>query len=147
MKMIMITMMIATCFLAAKKKPLFGQLTLTGMLAVDWLKDGTEVDVRKITLGNPQFMRDDFNIPEWANEKTVVGLLYPRDEWANPIFVSQNSVLQWLEAKCAEFEASGATVSGNKHSATIEFGDDCIPMRFNRAKDGGKFARYICELK
>ena len=147
MKLILILTMSAVAFLAAKKKPLFGQMTLTGMLAVDWLKDGMEVDVRKITLGNPQFLTDDWNIPEWALEKKTVGLLFPMNEWENPIFVSQNSVLQWLEAKCAEWEAAGATVEGNKHTATIEFGDDSVPMTFNRDKNGGKFAKYICELK
>ena len=147
MKLILILTMSAVAFLAAKKKPLFGQMTLTGMLAVDWLKDGMELQVRKITLGNPQFMTDDWNIPEWAVEKKTVGLLFLQNEWENPVFVSQNSVLQWLEAKCAEWESAGATVSGNKHTASVEFGDDAIPMTFNRDKNGGKFAKYICEIK
>jgi hypothetical protein len=147
MEMIMLTTMIAICLMARKKKPLFGQMTLTGMLAVDWLKDGMELEIRKITLGNPQFMTDEWNIPEWAMEKKTVGLLFLKDEWANPVFVSQNSVLVWLESKCAEWEAAGATVEGNNHSASVLFGDDAIPMTFHRDKKGGKFAKYICEIK
>jgi len=34
-----------------KKKAVFGQLTLTGEVAVDWMKAGTEVTIGKVEIG------------------------------------------------------------------------------------------------
>jgi len=53
----------------------------------------------------------DFNLPDWAKEKGICALIFPQDEWGNPMLVTQKSILRVLEAKCSEFEAAGATVN------------------------------------
>lgn len=144
----MITVMIAIyCVLAAKKKPVFGQLTLTGQLAVDWLKPKTEVTVRKISFFNPQLIDADWNFPEWAMTKQTIALIFPLSEWENPIMVTQASVLKWLEAKCVDWEAKGATVSSTSVESIIEFDANHPEMTFNRDEKAGKFAPYLCALK
>lgn len=144
--MLMITIAIY-CVLAAKKKPVFGQLTLTGQLAVDWLKPNTEVVARKITFFSPQLQTENWNLPEWVMHKTVIALIFPLNEWENPIMVNQASVLKWLESKCVEWESKGATVSSTSIESVIEFDSNHPEMVFNRDEKGGKFAPYLCALK
>lgn len=145
---ILITATIALyCVLAAKKKPIFGQLTLTGKLAVDWLKPKTEVTVRKITFCNPQLMTDEWNLPEWVMNKTTIALIFPLSEWENPIMVNQASVLKWLEARCVLWEEAGAAVSASKHQQHVEFDANHPVMTFNRDEKAGKFAPYLCAIK
>jgi len=135
------------CVLAAKKKPVFGQMTLTGMLALDWMKPGTETTATKIQIGHPSQFESDWNVPEWAKEKAYVALLYPEDIFSNPIFVSQASIVKWLEAQCSVWEEAGAKVSMTKNIATIEFEENFPVMVFNRDEKAGKFAPYLCALK
>ena len=95
----MIEQLMMTCALAlllmAKKKttPVFGQMTLTGEKALDWLKNGTEVQARKIWIGTT-YMAEEYNLPDWAKEKGIIAMIFPIDEWANPILVTQKSVLR-----------------------------------------------------
>ena len=135
------------CLLAAKKKPVFGQMTLPGELALDWMKPGTEITATKIQMGHPTQFQETWNVPEWAKEKAVVALLFPEDIFRNPIFVSQASICKWIEAKCAEWEAAGANCSVKKQVATIEFDENFPVMVFNRDEKAGKFAPYLCALK
>ena len=135
------------CVLAAKKKPVFGQLTLTGQQAVDWLKPKTEVTVRKISFFNPQLIEADWNFPEWVMNKQTIALIFPISEWENPIMVNQASVLKWLETKCVDWEAKGATVSSTSVESIIEFDANPPVMTFNRDEKAGKFAPYLCALK
>ena len=59
--------------LAGKKKPVFGQLTLTGELALDWLKDGSEIIAGKIMIG-PCGAFPEYNVPDWASERNDMWL-------------------------------------------------------------------------
>jgi len=102
---------------ATKKtmKPVFGQLTLTGDLAVDWVKHETKITARKIWFGSASLF-DEYNLPEWAVEKGIVALIFPIDEYQNPLLVTQKSILKFLERHCCEWEAKGATVASLKRS-------------------------------
>lgn len=139
------TLVALLVLLAKKKQPVFGQLTLTGSMALDWLKDGTEVVARRIQIGNP-LKFTDWNVPDWAIDKGYVALIFPCDPFANPFFASQASVVAWLERSCAEWEEEGAKVSVETGIATIDFEENHPHMKFSRPKNGGKFARYQCEL-
>ena len=133
----------------AKKKtatPVFGQMTLTGEKALDWLKNGTEVTARKIWIGSVG-MADEYNLPDWAKDKGIIAMIFPIDEWANPILVTQKSVLRVLEAKCAEWEAAGAIVNILTNAVggqigEIIFEEDQPKMEFIRPEDGPTYAPY-----
>jgi len=135
-------------FMMAKKKttPVFGQMTLTGEKALDWLKNGTEVMARKIWMGST-YMAEEYNLPDWAKDKGIIAMIFPVDEWANPILVTQKSVLRVLEAKCAEWEAAGAAVNiltkpGTGQIAEILFEENQPQMEFIRPEDGPTYAPY-----
>jgi hypothetical protein len=128
------------------KTPVFGQMTLTGEKALDWLKNGTEVTARKIWIGSTG-MADDYNLPDWAKDKGIIAMIFPIDEWSNPILVTQKSVLRVLEAKCAEWEAAGATVNIltnalNGQIGEIIFEENQPRMEFIRPEDGPTYAPY-----
>jgi len=132
----------------AKKKttPVFGQMTLTGEKALDWLKNGTEVTARKIWIGST-YMAEEYNLPDWAKDKGIIAMIFPVDEWANPILVTQKSVLRVLEAKCAEWEADGAAVNiltkpGTGQIGEIVFEENHPRMEFIRPEDGPTYAPY-----
>ena len=88
-------------FLAAKKKPVFGQMTLGGEKALDWLKAGLEIEVSKVEIGYPAAFKG-WNLPEWAMERVFIGILHPsleaENDWQNPVLITQGSVLKWLES-------------------------------------------------
>ena len=142
-----IMMMIMALLGAAKKAkmPVFGQMTLTGEKALDWMKNETVITTRKIEMGAAPLF-DGWNMPDWAKEKGIVALLYPIDEWANPVLVTQKSILRVLEAKCAEWEAAGAAVTIMKvqlgQIAVIEFDENQPRMEFLRPADGPTYAPY-----
>ena len=67
---IMITIL-ALCGAAKKAKmPVFGQMTLTGEKAVDWVKNESKITAKKIWMGAGPLLTD-FNLPEWAKEKVL----------------------------------------------------------------------------
>tara|TARA_R110001606_G_C15315119_1_gene644040 strand:+ start:914 stop:1363 length:450 start_codon:yes stop_codon:yes gene_type:complete len=123
------------------KKPVFGQLTLTGELALDWLKSGVEIQVRKLWMGSTG-IASEYNLPDWAKEKGVIAMLFPMDEWANPVLVTQKSVLRVLEAQCAEWEAKGAKCTMTRGKAEILFEENQPRMEFVRPEDGPTYAPY-----
>ena len=89
---------------------------------------------------------DEFNMPEWAKEKGLVALIWPVDEWGNPMLVTQKSILKVIEAKCCEFEANGATVEIKKRKlgqvACIEFDENHPRFEFIRPKNAKQFDPY-----
>jgi hypothetical protein len=158
--MIEIALIIAAMALMAGKKkataPIFGQLTLTNDLALEYLKsslDGFTRRATKILWITPlEAQAKGYSIPDWVIQN------YEKFEWSAivydesndvlPLFVYQNSALQELEKKLAEFEAEGAEiVQDSPRSMTINFGDNPAVMRFWRNEKGGKFARYHLEVK
>lgn len=136
------------------KKPVFGQMTLTGQKALDWLKNGTNVQARKIWMGNTNLFDSDWNMPQWALDKGVCALIFPANEYDNPILVTQKSVLRVIEAKCMEWEAEGCavnilTISGSGATgqiAEILFEENGPIMDFKRDPEGPTYAGYETEF-
>jgi len=145
-KYIMISIILL--FLAVKKKPVFGQMTLTGDLALDWIKGGVEnvVQVVKIEFGSAKLFSERFNIPDYHLEKGVVALLYPLSEWGNPVLVTQKSILKPLEAQCVAWEEAGAKVGTEKVQlgviGRIEFEEKHPVISMFKDKKAPQFAPY-----
>lgn len=127
------------------KKPVFGQLTLTGEKAVDWVKPDSTITARKIWIGTAGAF-DDYNLPDWAKEKGIVALIFPLSEWGNPMLVTQKSILRVLESKCAEFEEQGCAVNILKvqlgQVAEIIFEENEPTFTFIRPKNAKQFDPY-----
>lgn len=140
-------------FLATKKKPVFGQMTLTGDLALDWIKAGVEnvVEVCKIEFGSAKLFADNYNIPDYHMEKGVVALLYPTSEWGNPVLVTQKSILKPLEAQCVLWEESGADVTNVKtqlgYIGRVEFSDSHPKITMFKDKKAKQFAPYEVKIE
>lgn len=132
--------------MAKKKMPVFGQLTLTGDLALDWLKDGMKIVVSMVDIG-PIGAFGQYNVPEWAGEKTGdIALLHSPNQYDNPVLVTQRSVLRALEYFCVEKEEQGAKTSVEKYNefqfGRLDLADAAVELSFFRDKDKGKFAPY-----
>lgn len=141
-------MSVILLFLAAKKKPVFGQMTLTGDLALDWVKQGEELVLkpRKIEFAPAEIYAEDYNVPEWHMDKGLVALIWPQSEWGNPVFVTQKSILKPLEAQCAAWEEKGATCSVVKYGKAtigrIEFDDAPPTIKIFKDQAAKQFAPY-----
>ena len=132
---------------AAKKTktPVFGQLTLTGEKAVDWVKPDSTITASKILMGAAGAFAD-YNLPEWAKEKGLVALIFPISEWGNPMLVTQKSILRVIEARCAMFEENGCDVDvvkmHNVQVARIYFDENEPKLTFIRPKNAKQFDPY-----
>ena len=137
-----------------KKKPVFGQLTLTGELALDWMKNGMEVLVARVDIG-PISAFEQYNVPEWAGEKTGdIAILHNPNQFTNPVLVTQRSILRQLELWCVEKESQGATTSVEETVSTnpagmgkVQFGrldleDNPVKLLFTRDEKKGQYAPY-----
>jgi len=144
-------MAMLSLLMAAKKKPVFGQLTLTGEMALDWLKDGSEIIAQKIMFG-PIGAFPEYNVPEWAQDRcSVIAIMEHADGFSNAMLVSQGGVLKTLERLCVDWEAQGAKayVEGKAHSArsVIEFEENQPKITFTRDESKGKFAPYEVKIE
>lgn len=133
-----------------KKKPVFGQLTLTGDLALDWMKNGMERTIAMIDIG-PIAAFGNYNVPDWASEKSGdIALLHGPNQYENPVLVTQRSILRALETFCVEKEEEGAVTSVEKcegfHFGRLELNDNPVTLRFTRDEAKGKFAPYEMEV-
>jgi len=148
---IAITIM-ALCGATKKNKPVFGQMTLTGQQALDWVKDGVRVTASKIQMGSPALF-DEWNIPEWGLTKDVIAIIFPTDKFQNPFLVTQKSILKILEAQCCEWEEAGATCdvgtgngkTGNgirRNVAQIVFNENEPTFEFIRPEDAKTYDPY-----
>tara|TARA_R110000751_G_scaffold75228_2_gene151693 strand:+ start:916 stop:1329 length:414 start_codon:yes stop_codon:yes gene_type:complete len=129
-----------------KTKPVFGQLTLTGEMALDWMKPDTEVIIGKVEIG-PVGAFPEYNVPDWASERTGdIGLIHPANNFANPILVTQRSILRALEIWCVEMEISGCTTSvvkaGSAHKGVLVIEEGNPTLKFTRDATKGQFAPY-----
>ena len=130
----------------AKKKSVFGQLTLGGDIALDWLKDGSETQAAKIMFG-PVEVFEEYNVPDWAKERCGIIAIIESANGANPLLVSQGGVLKVLERHCADWEDQGAKCTAAKNGKlTIEFDDNYPSIQFTRDESKGKFAPYVVTL-
>ena len=148
-----ITVAMLLCLaLAAKKKPTFGQLTLTGQHALDWLKtaeaeneEGVTYKVAKLRMVLVQTLIDEgWNVPDWKEPRTWTVLLFLSEpEYANPIWVHQRSAVMELEKHLATWEEQGAQVDDKERS--VDFADAPLDINFRRGT--GKFARYVVSVE
>ena len=134
--------------LAAKKrtKPVFGQLTLSGDLALDWMKNEMEIIIGKVMIG-PMGAFPEFNVPDWANERTGdIGVIYHANSYANPVLVTQRSILRALEIWCVDQEAKGAETlvekKGSGQRGVLIIKENNPTLQFVRDLEKGKFAPY-----
>ena len=132
--------------MAKKTKPVFGQLTLTGELAVDWMKAGTEVTIGKVEIG-PIGAFEQYNIPEWACERSGdIALIYPSNGYENPIMVTKRSILRVLEIWCVDMESQGCKTevvkSGASQKGVLHIDENQPTYQFDRDESKGKFAPY-----
>jgi|TARA_R110000824_G_C15195444_1_gene675212 hypothetical protein len=132
------------------KMPLFGQLTLTGEKALDWVKNPTEITAKIIWFCSVNALHD-WNVPEWAKDKGIVALIFPTNEWGNPVFVTQNSILKVLESMCADWETKGASckVIGTKiqgQKTQIMFEENEPTFKFSRPENCKTYDPYIVEV-
>jgi len=135
-------------------KPVFGQLTLTGELALDWIKKDmiNEIIATKIWFCNVAALESEWNVPEWAKDKGIVALIFPTSEWGNPLFITQKSILKVLEARCVDWETKGARCSliGTKtqgQKSCIEFGENPPMIKMYRGEKARDFDPYIVEIE
>ena len=133
-----------------KKMPVFGQLTLTGDLALDWMKAGLEMEIAKIDIG-PIGAFGNYNVPDWAKEKSGdIALLYTANQYDNPVMVTQRSILRQLETFCVEAEENGAVTAIESYNeykfGRLELNDNVVRMKFTRDESKGKFAPYLMEV-
>jgi hypothetical protein len=147
-EVVMIMSIILPVLMAAKKtkKPVFGQLTLTGDLALDWMKDGMEIIVGKVMIG-PMGAFPEYNVPEWANERTGdIGVIYHANSYANPVLVTQRSILRALEIWCVDQEAKGAETlvekKGSGQRGVLIIKENNPNLTFTRGDDPGKYDPY-----
>lgn len=132
--------------MAAKKKPVFGQLTLTGELALDWMKPDTEIIIGKVEIG-PIGAFPEYNVPDWASERTGdIGLIHTTNKYENPVLVTQRSILRALEIYCVDMEAKGAECevvkSGTAMKGVLTIAENNPTFRFTRDASKGQFAPY-----
>ena len=129
-----------------KKMPVFGQLTLTGELALDWMKNETEMAVAKVEMG-PIGAFQNYNVPDWAGEKTGdIALLFTPNNYANPILITQRSILRALENWCVLQEMRGAESSIETKfkckAGVLTIEENHPTLKFVRDLDKGKFSPY-----
>ena len=133
-----------------KKVPVFGQLTLTGEMALDWMKNGMEVEVAAIEIG-PIGAFQAYNVPDWASERSGdIAILHKPNKFDNPVLVTQRSILRQIEIWCVEQEAKGATTSVETEYGVqygrLDLNDQPVKLQFSRDETKGKFAPYTMEV-
>ena len=146
---------IISLVMATKKrptKPVFGQLTLSGSMALDWMKNEMEITIAKVLIG-PIGAFPEYNIPPWAleNPKIMSGdvaVIHRADKFENPVFVTQVSILRALEIWCVEQEAKGAETrvekKGSCRRGVLFIAEGKNPtLKFVRDLDKGEFAPYV----
>ena len=148
-EMIAIASAIMLFSMVKKDMPVFGQLTLTGEKALNWLKNGDMIVASKIWMCHPNAL-SDWNVPEWAKDKGVVALIFPMSEWENPMLITQKSVLRVLEAKLSVWETAGALCD------TLKVGDGIVcqilfeevnpAFTFSRPADCKTYDPYTVEI-
>jgi hypothetical protein len=123
-------------------KPVFGQLTLGGSMALDWLKSGTVVFIASIMIADVKAFTTRWDIPEWATG--FAAIIQPAEAHLNPVLVTQMSVVRWLENKCVEWEGvigEGYMQTINEvQVATLDL--DSIPEVLFERTGKGKFDPY-----
>ncbi len=133
-----------------QKKPVFGQLTLGGVMALDWLKRGDCQEIGGITyeVSKMRFitnggMRDSgYNIPDWADENAWCVLLTRADPLENPVWVSQKTAVEGIEYYAAQWEEQGAEICDK--TRTLSLGEATVKLNFTKGHK--HFDRYRVQV-
>jgi hypothetical protein len=133
-----------------QKMPIFGQLTLTGEKALNWLKNGDEITAKIIWFCSVSAL-NDWNVPEWAKEKGICALIFPVNDFENPMFITQKSVLKILESQCVAWEEAGANCKliGTKlqgQKTQIMFEENHPTFIFSRPEGCATYAPYEVKI-
>ena len=142
------------CLLTAKKKTVFGQMTLRATKALEYLKTTPEPTEKKVSrftwIHKIRAATDDWELPQWVMENERYDWVCILDvEGGLPFLVYQKSALRVIEAHLMKLESNGASVE-SKHRGqvlTVDLGDDACEVKFWRNPNGGKFAPFNVEFK
>lgn len=133
------------------KKKRFGQATLSGTQALDWVKPGRTAHPLGVTMGNGHSLAEaGYRIPDWATEKDA-WIIHQRDdptgmEPRTPVLVTQRSIIRQLDRWASAAEDDGAKAVDDEHgNVTLMVSEDIVTVwTFTRGK--GKFAPYMVEV-
>lgn len=137
------------CLLAAKKKTVFGQMTLRATKALEYLKTTPEPMKRIVTrftwIHKIRADLEDWELPSWVMDNEKYDWICILDvQEGLPFLVYQKSALRGIEEHLMKLEAQGAKIE-TKHKGqvmTIDLGDDQVEISMWRNPNGGKFAPF-----
>jgi len=129
-----------------KQMSLFGQMTLMGLMALNWLKEeGKTTQIKRILMGDAKAFESEYDMPPFA--KGWIAILHDVDKYVTPLFVNQISALKWLETMAIEWDGMCATAVKNKNGYMELVMDDGEERVVNIKKSGTKqFDEYICQI-
>jgi len=152
----MIEIMILTalyCVLAAKKKTVFGQMTLKATKALEYLKTTPEPIHKTVTRFTwiHKILADveDWELPEWVLSNDKYDWICILDvEDGLPFLIYQKSALRGVESHLMKLEAQGAKIETKKKGQvmTVDLGDESAQISLWRNPNGGKFAPFNVEF-
>lgn len=131
-----------------KKESIWQQTSLTGRRSMDWLKNGSTVEVSAIELGLEADFSEEFELPEWLqNSGKDVMVIYDINGNKSPLLVTSQPIIRWVVDFIIEAEKKGAKSTVKNGRAIVNFGEKEIPKwKFVRDEKAGKFAPYQVEI-
>ena len=134
--------------MAKKQASIWQQQSLSGRRSMDWLKNGSTVEVSAIELGREADFSEEFELPEWLeNTGKDVMVIYDINGNKSPLLITSQPVIRWVVDFIIEAEKKGAksTVKGGR--CIVNFGAKDVPKwKFVRDEKAGKFAPYQVEI-
>jgi hypothetical protein len=135
---------------ARKKKPVFGQMTLTSSKALEYLKTSEEAFVRQVQkiiwISKQEADKDGWAMPDWVmdSEKYLwTAILIDVSQAELPLLVYQKSAIEAIEAHLMKMESEGAVIDQvNPRRMDVDMGDDSIRISLWRNPKGNRFSRY-----
>lgn len=134
---------------ATKKR--FGQVTLSGTQALDWVKPGRTAHPLGVTMGTGASLEDaGYRIPDWAKDKDA-WVIHQRDDPTGesprtPVLVTQRSIIRSLDKWASAAEDDGAKADDDEYgNVTLMVSEDIVTV-WTFTRGSGKFAPYIVEV-
>ena len=142
-------MMIAILGMAKKRQPMWTQTTFTeGAIkgAVDWLKNGTEIEPCEVSVGTAkQIQKDGYDVPDFVMEKPnqMIMILVDRmDSMRRPLLVHQQTAWRQLMAQWLP-EVDG--IHSENGPIDVLCTDEVWRLKFTRGK--AKFSPYVVNIE
>jgi len=133
--------------MAKKTESIWQQQTLTGKRSMDWMKNGSTVEVSMIEFGRVIDFDDEYQLPEWTvgSGKDIM-VIHDLNGNKSPLLVSSAPVIRWVVSFIIDAEKKGAKSTTNGGRAVINFGEKDAPKwKFVKDEAAGKFAPYMVE--